>query len=577
MTPIDIRADHLRIVHDVLARHLPDGVRVWVFGSRATWATKDSSDLDLALEGDGEIAARSLAALESAFEDSELPYAVDVVDVKRIGEPFREIVVQQRVALPLQTRVDSVDWARRSEGLPRVIEQEHAVLANEGGARHWAARPARSIEDVCSRVTSGGTPSRRDPSFYENGCWPWLKTQELRDGWLDDSEEHITDDAVASSSAKVLPQNTILMAMYGATVGQLGILRRPMTCNQACCAMLVDPGQADYRYLFYLLLHARPRIRNLSTGAAQQNLSGQVIKSLTFPFPTLPEQRAIAHVLGTLDDKIELNRRMNATLEALARALFRSWFVDFDPVRAKVEGRDTGLPKEIADLFPDRLVDSKLGKIPRGWNIGCLAEHFEAVKGVSYKGSGLRRDGMPLHNLNSVDKRGGYRCDGIKYYSGDYADRHVVCPGDVIVANTDLGRENLLIGYSAIVPRLFGDSGIVSHHLYRVRARPSGRLSTVFLYCLLNSPQMHDVVAGYANGTTVTMLPIDALQMPAVVEPPSALLEVFDELALGLEHRREQAVGESRTLGALRDALVPRMVSGELRVRDAERLVGAIA
>ena len=154
---------------------------------------------------------------------------------------------------------------------------------------------------------------------------------------------------------------------------------------------------------------------------------------------------------------------------------------------------------------------------------------------------------MPLHNLNSVDKRGGYRYEGIKFYSGDHTDRHVVYPGDLIVANTDLSRENLLIGYSAIVPRLFGDSGIVSHHLYRVRARPSGRLSTVFLYCLLNSPQMHDVVAGYANGTTVTMLPIDALQMPTVVEPPRDLLDAFDALASDLEHRREQVVGNLKS------------------------------
>ena len=283
-----------------------------------------------------------------------------------------------------------------------------------------------------------------------------------------------------------------------------------------------------------------------------------------------PEQRAIAHILGTLDDKIELNRRMNATLEAMARALFRSWFVDFDPVRAKMEGRDTGLPKEIADLFPDRLVNSELGEIPRGWGIGSLSEHFEAVKGVSYKGSGLGRGGMPLHNLNSVNKRGGYRCEGIKYYYGDYADRHVVYPGDVVVANTDLGRENLLIGYSAIVPRLFGVFGIVSHHLYRVRARSSGRLSAVFLYRLLNSPHMHNVVAGYANGTTVTMLPIEALQMPAVVEPPRTLLEAFDALALDLEHRRERTVAESQTLAAFRDALLPKLVSGELRATGLE-------
>ena len=104
------------------------------------------------------------------------------------------------------------------------------------------------------------------------------------------------------------------------------------------------------------------------------SLNTRLLSSIVVPHPPLPEQRAIAHVLGTLDDKIELNRRMNETLEAMARALFKSWFVDFDPVRAKMEGRDTGLPQDIADLFPDRLVDSEMGEIPEGWEVEFLGD-----------------------------------------------------------------------------------------------------------------------------------------------------------------------------------------------------------
>ncbi|MBL8694393.1 MAG: restriction endonuclease subunit S [Planctomycetes bacterium] len=152
--------------------------------------------------------------------------------------------------------------------------------------RDWSVL---SVEEVCTRVTSGGTPSRTRPDFYQNGTWPWVKTQELRDTWIEETEEHITNEAVSSSSAKPLPPSTILLAMYGATVGQLGIIRRPMTCNQACCAMIVDPKKADFRYLYYLLRHCRTQLKSLATGAAQQNLSGVLIKSLRFPFPPLPE------------------------------------------------------------------------------------------------------------------------------------------------------------------------------------------------------------------------------------------------------------------------------------------------
>ena len=203
--------------------------------------------------------------------------------------------------------------------------------------------------------------------------WPWVKTQELQDSWIDDTEEHITEDAITASSAKVLPANTVLLAMYGATVGQLGILRRPMACNQACCALIANPDKADFRFLYFYLLHIRSKLKSLATGAAQQNLSGTVIKSLRLLLPTLPEQRTIAHILGTLDDKIELNRKQNETLEAMARALFKAWFVDFEPVRAKMEGRWQrgqslpGLPAHLYDLFPDRLIESELGEIPEGW------------------------------------------------------------------------------------------------------------------------------------------------------------------------------------------------------------------
>ena len=235
-----------------------------------------------------------------------------------------------------------------------------------------------------------------------------------------------------------------------------------------------------------------------------------------------------------------------------------------------MEGRDPGLPRHIADLFPDRVVDSEIGEIPEGWSVETLAEHYETVKGVSYKGSGLGDDGVPLHNLNSVYEGGGYKYEGIKYYSGEYAHRHVVLPGDVIVANTEQGHDRLLIGYAALVPAFFGDRGIASHHIYRLRPKPESPLTRAFLCWLLNSPRMHDVVSGYANGTTVNMLPIDSLQKPLIACPPRGLVDVFDVVARNTERRREQIISGSRTLAALRDALIPKLVSGELRISDVD-------
>lgn len=345
-----------------------------------------------------------------------------------------------------------------------------------------------------------------------------------------------------------------------------------LTCNQ----QIVDP-----QFVFYffrspagkhaLLQHAS----TVGTPGIGQPLTS--LRSIRVPVPPLDEQRAIAHILGTLDDKIELNRRMSETLEAMVRALFKSWFVGFDPVRAKAEGRDPNLPKPLADLFPDRLVDSELGESPKGWSLDTLADHVDAVKGVSYKGAGLGETGTPLHNLNSVYEGGGYKYEGIKYYTGEYAERHVVRPGDVIVANTEQGHDRLLIGYAAIVPRLFGGYGIVSHHIYRVRPRSKSPLTPLFLCHLLNSSRMHDIVGGYANGTTVNMLPVDGVQMPLIVCPPQPLVAAFSALASKAEQRHENAVSESRSLLAFRDRLLPKLISGDLRVDALHRFTTEVA
>ena len=213
-----------------------------------------------------------------------------------------------------------------------------------------------------------------------------------------------------------------------------------------------------------------------------------------------------------------------------------------------MEGRDPGLPWHIANLFPDRVVDSEIGEIPEGWSVETLADHYEAVKGVSYK------------------------YEGIKYDSGEYSCRHVVLLGDVIVANTEQGHDRLLIGYAALVPAFFGDRGIASHHIYRLRPKPESPLTRAFLCWLLNSPILHDVVSGYANGTTVNMLPIDSLQKPLIACPSIGLVNAFDAVARNVERRREQTISGSRTLVALRDALLPKLISGELRIPDMDTI-----
>jgi len=335
----------------------------------------------------------------------------------------------------------------------------------------------------------------------------------------------------------------------------------------------------DARYLFYWM--ASRDFVDASTrgseGTKMPRAQWEFVSRFERVVPPLETQQAIAGILGSLDDKIELNRRMNQTLEGMARAIFKSWFVDFDPVRAKAAGRQpSGLASHIADLFPDAFEEPALGEIPKGWRLTSLGEQATVVKGLSYKGKHLCDvgEGLPLHNLNSVYEGGGYKYEGIKWYNGEYRERHLLAPGDVIVTNTEQGFDHLLIGYAAIVPKHFGQKGLFSHHIYRLRPQKDSYLPPWFFHLLLRTPRFHQLVAGYSNGTTVNMLPADGLQKPQFILPPKALVEQFDNLFVPIASRIEVLYDENCSLVETRDALLPKLISGELRVADAERIVG---
>ena len=438
----------------------------------------------------------------------------------------------------------------------------------------------RALESVCTRVTSGGTPSRRDESYFVGGTWPWIKTQELQDKWIDHTEESITDRAVAESSAKVLPANTVLVAMYGATVGQLGLLRRPMTCNQACCALIVDENSADYRFVFYQLLHTRAQLKALATGAAQQNLSGTLIRALRFPFPSLPEQRAIAHILATLDDKIELNRRMSETLEAMTRALFKSWFVDFDPVRAKADGREPGLPKPLADLFPARFVDSELGEIPEGWQVDALENALAELEvgGRPKGGVATYSHGVPSIGAESIVGLGIFDYSKTKYVPREFFDR--MTKGHIKSRDVLLYKDGGRPGEFEPHVTLFGDgfpfeTAAINEHVYRLRARPN--FGQEFLFFWLSSELIMEEMRIKGTGVAVPGLNSTQVKSLTTLFPTPEVIHVFAQCVEPYVSRVLAACNEARTLAALRDMLLPKLISGELRVADIGRIRGTPA
>ena len=308
--------------------------------------------------------------------------------------------------------------------------------------------------------------------------------------------------------------------------------------------MRPDDSKIDPTYLSYFfgLPAFKEHIRSIAVGATMPSLNTKILSDVSILYPPLPEQRAIAHVLGTLDDKIDLNRRMNETLEEMARALFKSWFVDFDPVRAKMEGRWRrgeslpGLPADLYDLFPDRLVDSELGEIPEGWEVKALGELVELAYGKALKAAD-RRDG-PIPVYGSTGQIG-------------WHDKRLVSGPGIVV-----GRK----GNPGVVTWTHGDFFPIDTTFYVVPR--DATIGLPFLFFALTSQDLPSVSADSA----VPGLNRNLAYMNLQLVPDRLIVDEFNDNAAAIFSRRHKLEEESRALDSQRDALLPKLVSGEVRM-----------
>lgn len=266
----------------------------------------------------------------------------------------------------------------------------------------WTSRPLRD----CATWYSGGTPSKGNPNYW-NGSIPWISAKSLTEFFIGDSEDKVTE-AGSVNGTRLVPENTILFIVRGMSLKskfRMGITTRPVTFNQDLKALVAHDDILP-AFLAYSIKGRTQEILSLvgEAGHGTGVLPTDRIQRLEILLPPLEEQRAIAHILGTLDDKIELNRKQNETLEAMAGTLFKAWFVDFEPVRAKMEGRWLcgqslpGLPAHLYDLFPDRLVESELGAIPEEWSTLAFCDVAQQGKGGCESRRGARRK---VHALQS--------------------------------------------------------------------------------------------------------------------------------------------------------------------------------
>ena len=534
MNPIDIRPADLETVRRILREHVPD-LEVHAFGSRVSWNARETADLDLAVMTDEPLGIDLTAELRAAFTDSDLPFRVDIVDWATVSESFRQRILKNHVSL----RDDRDEWPiRRFEELLDEPVRNGIYKSKE---HHGHGVKVVNMGEIFSYPRLRAVP---------------MKRMEL-------SESEIERFAIAQGDL-LFARRSLVAEGAGKCCVVLDV-DEPTTFESSIIRARPAAATTDSLYLYYFFcspagLH---RLDTIRRQVAVSGITGRDLSALEIPAPPLPDQRAIAHILGTLDDKIELNRRMNATLEAMARALFKSWFVDYDPVRAKMEGRDTALSQDVTDLFPDRLVASELGETPAGWSVGVLDDAVELLNG-----------GTP-------------RTSVARFWNGDipwYTAKDAPDPQDVFVVKTErtitqagvdnsatlvLPPRTTVISARGTVGRLacLGRPMAMNQTCYGIRGANGYR--DFFIYWLVRT--VVEELRNRTHGTIFDTITRQTFTLVDLALPPARVAEAFETAIAPLMKRILSNLHENTAIVALRDTLLPRLVSGTLRLQIPAR------
>lgn len=398
------------------------------------------------------------------------------------------------------------------------------------------------LGDVCTRVCSGGTPKSTNLSYY-GGEIPWLNTKEIDFNRIYSTEKTITDSGLNNSSAKWIVPNTVTVAMYGATAGKSCIVKVPMTTNQACCNLTINDEVADYEFVYYTLKNDYTTLASLANGGAQQNLNAQIIKDYVLKMPSLADQRRIASILSSLDRKIELNNKINADLEEMAQAIFKNWFVDFEP-------------------FSDsKFVDSELGMIPEGWKVGRADDFYQINIGKTpprkeHKWFSNNPADKIWVSIANMGNSGIFISDSSEYLTKEAVDRHNII---MVPRNTILLSFKLTVGRVAIADKELTTNEAIARFIL------SDDKYMEYLYLYLKKYDYNSLGSTSSIATAVNSKTIKGMQM---LQPSDKIIDAFHIQVNPIFEKIRSLTKESSRLSLLRDTLLPRLMSGELEVPE---------
>ena len=428
-------------------------------------------------------------------------------------------------------------------------------------AGEWGKKTLNAL----GRIVTGKTPPSNMVDAF-GGDIPFVTPSDMNgERTISNTSRKLTTSGLSAVKNAFIPKNAVLVSCIGSDMGKVALAGADCVTNQQINSIVIDTDDSPL-FVYYNLSTRKSEIRGAASGSAQPILNKSSFGRIEIELPSPSEQRAIAHILGTLDDKIELNRKQNETLEAMARALFKAWFVDFEPVRAKMEGRWQrgqslpGLPAHLYDLFPDRLVESELGEIPEGWRVFSFGDVAQQGKGA----------------VNPTDEPG----ERFTHYSipaFDASKMPVIELGGSIKSNkTPVPDGAVLVSkLNPHIPRVWlvgqaGDRAVCSTEFIVWAPKPPA--NSAFLYCLASSSEFVESMCQLVTGTSNSHQRVkpDQLREIRVFAANENVIAAFSNMVEALMNQVLQNSQQSRTLAQLRDTLLPKLISGELRIADAE-------
>jgi type I restriction enzyme S subunit len=421
------------------------------------------------------------------------------------------------------------------------------------------------IEDFCE-VIGGGTPSTKEDSYY-GGEISWITPRDLtnyKKRFISRGERNITELGLKNSSARILPKNSILLTSR-APIGYLAIAEKEVCTNQGFKSLIINPEKADYNFVYYLIKSNVERIKGLGTGTTFAEISGSVVKNLKFSLPDLPTQFAIAEILSSLDDKIELNNKINQELETLAQTLFKQWFIEFE------------FPNENGEPYKSsggEMVDSELGDIPKGWKVGYLEDVIDFHNGYSFTSKELESDNSTesyhVFKMGHIKKGGGLNAEGTKsYFSKAKAhklSKYVLKKGDLLMCMTDMKGNVALLGHTALMNE--DDKYIVNQRVGLLRPKNDVGIDYPYLYILTNSFEFIEELRSRANSGVQVNLSTNEIKKSKILIAPKSINEKFDLITKSFYDKIFEITNENQTLRNTRDFLLPKLISGELEINE---------